>query len=114
MSEANLVHRLGVKQTSYVAINYISIVAFTTRAELKVTSKTDVVYTINLPKTIKKYNIENITDLVKDDVYTKLISLNVDSKETRKTHVKAIHKILAEKGMKGNRGICPKCGFIVN
>jgi hypothetical protein len=29
-------------------ISYISIVDFTTRAELKVTSKTDVVYTINL------------------------------------------------------------------
>jgi len=42
-------------------INYISIVAFTTRAELKVTSKTDVVYTVNLPKTIKKYKSENIT-----------------------------------------------------
>ncbi|MBU3110170.1 NERD domain-containing protein [Clostridium lacusfryxellense] len=91
-------------------INYISIVAFTTRAELKVTSKTDVVYTINLPKTIKKYMSENITDLVKEDVYAKLISLNVDSKETRKTHVKAIHKTLAKKDIKVNRDICPKCG----
>ena len=96
--------------TDFGDINYISIVAFTTRAELKVTSKTDVVYTINLPKTIKKYKTENITDLVKEDVYTKLISLNVDSKETRKTHVKAIHKTLAEKDMKVNKGICPKCG----
>ncbi|MGH4051960.1 MAG: NERD domain-containing protein [Clostridium sp.] len=91
-------------------INYISIVAFTTRAELKVTSKTDVVYTINLPKTIRKYKSENITDLVKEDVYAKLISLNVDSKETRKTHVKAIHKTLAEKDIKVSRDICPKCG----
>jgi formylmethanofuran dehydrogenase subunit E len=91
-------------------INYISIVAFTTRAELKVTSKTDVVYTINLPKTIKKYKYENITDLVKDDVYLKLISLNIDSKETRKTHVKAIHRTLDEKRIKVNSDICPKCG----
>ncbi|MCB2339080.1 NERD domain-containing protein [Clostridium estertheticum] len=91
-------------------IKYISIIAFTTRAEVKVKSKTDVVYTINLSKTIKKYNIENITDLVKEDVYKKLISLNVDSKETRKTHVKAIHKTLAEKDIKVNSGFCPKCG----
>ncbi|HEY8892547.1 MAG TPA: hypothetical protein VIM70_20115 [Clostridium sp.] len=42
--------------------------------------------------------------------YTKLISLNVDSKETRKTHVKAIHRTLAEKDIKANSGICPKCG----
>jgi len=91
-------------------INYISIIAFTTRADLKVTSKTDVVYTINLPKTIKKYKAENIPDLVKEDIYTKLVSLNVDSKETRKTHVKAIHKTLAEKTIKVNSGYCPKCG----
>jgi|GEM_PF-6549016 len=57
----------------------ISIVAFTTKAELKVTSKIDVVYTINLPKTIKKYNSENITDLVKEKTYTKLLSLNDDN-----------------------------------
>jgi hypothetical protein len=91
-------------------INYISIVAFTTRAELKVISKTDVVYTINLPKTIKKYKYHSITDIVKEDVYSKLISLNVDSKETRKTHVEAIHKTLDEKRIKVNSDICPKCG----
>ncbi|MBU3176488.1 hypothetical protein KPL47_08890 [Clostridium estertheticum] len=63
-----------------------------------------------MPNTIKNYNIENITDLVKEDVYNKLIYLNIDSKETRKTHVKAIHKTLAEKDIKVNSGFCPKCG----
>jgi hypothetical protein len=62
-------------------INYISIVAFTTKADLKVTSKTDVVYIINLPKTIKKYNNETITDSVKEQIYDKLISLNIYSKD---------------------------------
>ncbi|WP_253199432.1 NERD domain-containing protein [Clostridium tagluense] len=97
----------------YQDINYISIVTFTTKAELKVTAKTDVVYTIKLPKTIKKYNVENISDLVKEEIYTKLLSLNVDSKETRKTHVKAIHNTLAEKNIKINSGICPKCGGLL-
>lgn len=94
-------------------INYISIIAFTTKAELKVTSKTDVVYTINLPKTIKKYNDENISNLVKEEIYTKLLSLNVDSKETRKSHVKEIHKTLSENRIKVNSGVCPKCGGLL-
>lgn len=38
-------------------------------------------YTINLPKTIKKYNNETITDSVKEQIYAKLISLNIDSKD---------------------------------
>ena len=91
-------------------INYISIVAFTTKADLKVTSKTDVVYTINLPKTIKKYNDETITDSVKDQIYAKLISLNIDSKDNRRAHVEAIHSNLADKRNKANSDICPKCG----
>jgi hypothetical protein len=81
-------------------INYISIVAFTTRAELKVTSKTDVVYTINLPKTIKKYNYESITDIVKEEMFSKLVSLNIDSKKTRKAHVEAIENTLSERVIK--------------
>ena len=70
-------------------------------------------YTIKLPKIIKKYNVQNISDLVKEEIYTKLLSLNVDSKETRKTHVKAIHDTLAEKHIKINSGICPKCGELL-
>lgn len=91
-------------------VNYISIVAFTTKADLKVTAKTDVVYTVNLAKTIKKYANETITDSVKEQTYAKLISLNIDSKENRIAHVEAIHKTVAEKNTKVNSDICPKCG----
>jgi hypothetical protein len=91
-------------------INYISIVAFTTKADIKVTSKTDVVYTINLAKTIKKYDNKTIADSVKDKIYSRLISLNIDSKDNRKAHVEAIHKSVLEKSKKVNNAICPKCG----
>jgi hypothetical protein len=91
-------------------LNYISIIAFTTKADLKVTSKTDVVYTINLIKTIRKYVTETISNSVKNDIYNKLIFLNIDSKENRVAHVDAIHKDIAEKDNKINNDICPKCG----
>ena len=90
-------------------VNYISIVAFTTKADLKVTSKTDVVYTINLLKTIKKYNNETITDSEKEQIFAKLISLNIDSKTNRRAHVEVIHSNLVEKSNKVNNNICPKC-----
>ncbi|PRR82009.1 NERD domain-containing protein [Clostridium vincentii] len=91
-------------------INYISIVAFTTNADLKVTVKTDVVYTINLLKTIRNYNSKTINNLGKEQIYRKLISLNVDSKDTRKSHVEAIHKNVSEKNNKIKGNICPRCG----
>lgn len=108
----NYGHILALKEVinEQPDINYISIVAFTTNADLKVTSKTDVVYTINLLKTIKKYSSETITDSVKDEIYNKLISLNIDNKDNRKAHVEAIHNNLTDKSNKVNNDICPKCG----
>jgi hypothetical protein len=91
-------------------INYISIVAFTTKADLKVTVKTDVVYTINLPKTIRKYTTETLTDSVKEQILNRLTLLNIDNKDNRKAHVEAIHKTVSEKNSKVNSDICPRCG----
>ncbi len=91
-------------------INYVSIVAFTTKADLKVKSNTDVVYTINLAKTIRKYSTETISDSIKEQIYEKLLSLNVDNTKNRKAHVEAIHSSIAEKTVKVAANLCPKCG----
>lgn len=94
----------------YPDINYILIVAFTKRADLKVNVKTDVVYTVNLLKTIKKYNIETISNSIKNQIYTKLISININSKGNRKTHIKAIKDNLTGIQNKIDSNVCPKCG----
>jgi len=91
-------------------INYISVVAFTTKADLKVTANTDVVYTVNLLRIIRKYNNETISDSVKEQIYNKLLSLNIDNKENRKEHIHAIRNNLAEKYKKVSDNICPECG----
>ena len=89
-------------------VNYISIVAFTTKAVLKVKANTDVIYTVNLPKTIPKYCNNTITDSVKEEIFEKLLSLNIDSRENRKVHVQAIHNNLADKHKKVYANTCPK------
>ena len=92
-------------------IKYISIVAFTTKADLKLTTQTDVVYTVELIKTIKAHStFEIISDTDKEKIYSKLLSLNVDSKEARKAHIKSIKNNLSETGAKIQNNICPKCG----
>ncbi len=40
----------------------------------------------------------------------KLISLNIDNKDNRKTHVQAIYNDIKEKNNKINNNICHKCG----
>lgn len=96
--------------SEYTDVNYISIVAFTTKADLKVKVNTDVVYTVNLPKVISKYSSEIISNHVKEQIYEKLISLNIDNKENRKAHVQAIHNNLEDKHKSVDADTCPKCG----
>lgn len=96
--------------SEFADINYISIVVFTTKTELKVTSRTEVVYTVDLIKTIRKYNDKCITDSDKEKIFSKLLSLNIDNKENRKAHIQAIHNNLNEKNSKINNSICPRCG----
>jgi hypothetical protein len=91
-------------------VNYIPIVVFTTKADLKVKSKTDVIYTINLLKTIKKYDKQTLRDSIKKQIYSKLISLSIDGKENRKAHVAQIQNRLIDNNNKINNDICPRCG----
>lgn len=104
------VQALREKLSDYPDINFIPIVVFTTKADLKVTTKSEVVYTINLAKTIKKYASEQINDADKEKIYMRLLSLNVDNNENRKAHVQAIHSNLQESRNKTDNNICPKCG----
>jgi hypothetical protein len=90
-------------------VNYISIVTFTTNADLKIKTKSEVVYTVKLSKTIKKYNTETISNTIKEQIYSKLLSSNVDSKENRQEHVKAIHNDIADRDNKLKNNVCPKC-----
>ncbi|MBK1809864.1 NERD domain-containing protein [Clostridium sp. YIM B02505] len=62
-------------------LKYISIVTFTTNADLQVTSNSDVVYTIHLLETIKRYTEEVISDVDKKKIHSKLMSLDMNSND---------------------------------
>ena len=94
----------------FPTVLYIPIVAFTTKAELKITAAVDVIYTVNLPKTIRKYMVESVPDGVRDRIFSMLSTGNIVSKEERKKHVRDIHERLDSAENKIDSGICPKCG----
>lgn len=95
----------------YPDIPFIPIVVFSVNADLKVKlSSSEVVYSVNLLKTIKKYNEEVISDRVKEEIFSRISSLNIEDKELKKEHVAAIHKNKHEKVQNINKDTCPKCG----
>ena len=91
-------------------LNFISIVAFTTKADLKVNSKTDVVYITRLKNTIRKYKNITLSNVDKEDIYSKLVSLNIDNKENRKAHVKLVNEEINRRSNALDKDICPRCG----
>ncbi|WP_243450221.1 hypothetical protein [Desulfosporosinus sp. Sb-LF] len=48
-------------------------------------------------KTIKEFTAETITEQQKEEIYSKLLGLNISDKEVRTQHVEGIHKKKAEK-----------------
>ena len=108
----NYGHYMALKELlkEYDNLEFIEIVAFTLKSDLKVKTNKNVIYTVKLLKTIRKYQEEKITEEEKNQIYEKLLSLNVDNKENRKTHIKAIKDNILEKENSIRNNICPKCG----
>ncbi|MDT8718757.1 NERD domain-containing protein [Clostridium sp. 19966] len=108
----NYGHVMCLKEVlkDFPEINYIPIVIFTTKADLKVTAKSAVIYTVNLIKTIKKYDTKTIKEDKKNEIYRKLLKLNIDNKDNRKAHVQSIHEKASQDKEKVQKDICPRCG----
>ncbi|WP_039764943.1 nuclease-related domain-containing protein [Caldicellulosiruptor sp. F32] len=71
-------------------IKFISVIVFTTKADLKIETKTDVVWTTKLIKTIKKYNRECLTDEQKEKIFQRLCSVNINSYRNMREHVRTV------------------------
>lgn len=98
----------------YLDIPFFPIVVFSVNADLKVKlSSSEVVYSVNLLKVIKKYNHEVVSDRVKDEVFSRITALNIADKELKNQHVAVIHKKKQEKVQKVQTDICPKCGGLL-
>lgn len=94
----------------YPNLRFISIVAFTTKCDLKVRTTTDVVYTINLSSTIKKYTELCMSDEIKTQIYSKLINSSIKGRESKKNHIESIKNAQVDKSYKLAINICPRCG----
>lgn len=97
----------------YPNLPYYPIVVFTRRSVLKVNTMPDVIYNIDLIKTIKKYRYEFISDDIRDKVYSRLKDLNIRDKKLRKEHNNKIRTRINDYEFKIKNNICPKCGGLL-
>lgn len=96
----------------YPNLRFISIVAFTTKCDLKVRTETDVVYTVHIASTIKGYTGLCISDEMKDQIYSKLINSNIKGWVAKKNHIESIKNPGAKKNYNYKLAVnlCPRCG----
>lgn len=88
----NYGHVMALKEvlSRFGDLKIIPIVVFTTRANLKLETKTEVTYTVKLLSTIKKYREECISDEIKELVFLWLQGLNESSVKNMMEHVKSV------------------------
>lgn len=88
---------------------FIPIVCFSNQAKLKIEAKGNVVPLDYLVSTIKSYQ-KIILDSNLQEIYNRIIGLNITDKLERKNHVKNIRNKITEDSTKVDNMICPRCG----
>nr|WP_314865057.1 NERD domain-containing protein [uncultured Flavobacterium sp.] len=108
----NLGHINALKNclSSYSNINYIPIVVFLTKSEIKVNSTTDVINSHQLIATIKKYYEINLTETQKEEIFQKIKDANVVGTYDKNKHVKSIKKLVQKRKTFIQENKCPECG----
>jgi predicted RNA-binding Zn-ribbon protein involved in translation (DUF1610 family) len=108
----NLGHIKAIKNclVEYPNLKYVSIVVFLSKAELKVNTKTPVVYSHQLIKTIKKYSDINLTTTEKESIFQKITSNNLIDTYDKRKHVQSIKQRIKKREHSIQEHKCPQCG----
>ena len=94
----------------YPGLPYISIVAFSRQASLGVSSNTPVIYWNQILPVIGQFENRVLTERQIEIITHTLLASNLDSKENRKEHVRAVRSNIQKRNYTINSGKCPRCG----
>lgn len=110
----NKAHILALsKQLGISFNNFIPIIAFSNRADLRVNTAYNVIYTTQINRLIKEYTDIKFQGNDIQKLYDKVSLLNIVSPEARRQHILEVHNIIATKEQMIQQGICPRCGHSV-
>lgn len=92
-------------------VRFYPIVVFTGSGELKnVDTRTPVVYKSELLQTIRKVNVELLSDTLMTEIEARLLESTKSDKRSRKAHVRRIRTKVSLSPDNGRELICPRCG----
>lgn len=91
-------------------IRYISLIVFSTRAELKVQTQTPVIYTHNLLDTIDNYSNTNLTIADQQAIVAKICTANMSADYNKEDHITSIQQSIQRRERLVQANVCPQCG----
>lgn len=108
----NYGHIKNLKQVlgDYKTVPFISIVAFSSQANLRVSSNIPVVYWSQILDVIRGYENPVLKESDVRIITHLLTASNTDSKKTRKNHVKNVRANVKKRQETIASGKCPRCG----
>lgn len=89
---------------------FISIIAFSRNADVKVVTSKNVIYYDELINTIWRYHSSVFTIDQVSEYVNRIRSANVDSEESRNEHIWQIKNTVYARESAVQQGICPRCG----
>ncbi|WP_366925068.1 topoisomerase DNA-binding C4 zinc finger domain-containing protein [Flavobacterium sp.] len=96
--------------SKYPSINYIPIVVFLSKSDIKVKTTHDIINSRQLIHTIKKYNEINIEKREKEDIYKIINDANLVDTYDKTEHIKSIKKLIQRRKSDIQDNKCPQCG----
>lgn len=96
--------------SKYPSINYIPIVVFLSKSDIKVKTTHDIINSRQLIQTIKKYNEINIEKREKEDIYKIINEANLVDTYDKTEHIKSIKKLIQKRKSDIQDNKCPQCG----
>ncbi|WP_291275219.1 NERD domain-containing protein [Flavobacterium sp.] len=108
----NLSHIKTLKNclSEYPNLEYKSIIVFSSSAEIKVNTRTDVVNLSRLLATIKRYTSTNLTEIEKENIFEKINALNLIDTYDKHEHIKSIKQRIQKRKNSIRESRCPQCG----
>ncbi|CAC9975195.1 NERD domain-containing protein [Flavobacterium panici] len=94
----------------YGDFEYISIIVFSTKAEIKIDTNIDVINMHRLLSTIKKYSAVNLSEDDKEKIFEKINASNLIDSFKKQDHINSIKKRIDNREKTIHEKKCPRCG----
>ncbi|GAA6768630.1 hypothetical protein AAFH68_45860 [Flavobacterium sp. CGRL1] len=94
----------------YSDLEFVSIIVFSTKAEIKIDTSVDVINVHNLLRTIKKYSTVQLSDEDKENIFERIKASNIIDSFDKREHINSIKRRINNQEKTIQEKKCPRCG----